>query len=50
MGVRFAGDWQVIGDVNWKVASGFSVLLEASYGDFSGTKTKSGFLRFQRKF
>ena len=44
------GDWRIVGDVNWAVASGFSVLLEASYADFSGTKTKGGFLRFQRSF
>jgi hypothetical protein len=45
------GDWRIIGDVNWAVASGFSVLLEASYGDFKATgKTKTGMLRFQRSF
>ena len=44
------GDWKIIGDVDWAVASGFSVLLEASYGDVGGVKTKGGFLRFQRSF
>lgn len=44
--------WRVIGDVNWEVASGFSVLLEASYGDGAqvGNKVKTGMLRFQRSF
>ena len=44
------GDWRVVGDVNWKVASGFSVLLEGIYADRYDVKTKSGFLRFQRSF
>ncbi len=43
-------DWRVIGDVAWDVAPGFSVLLEASYGDVGGSKTKTGMLRFQRSF
>ena len=44
--------WRVIGNVNWKVASGFSVLLEASYGDGDsvGDEVKTGMLRFQRSF
>lgn len=44
--------WRVIGNVNWKVASGFSVLLEASYGDGDsvGNNVKTGMLRFQRSF
>ncbi|MGV3551675.1 porin [Rhizobium sp.] len=44
--------WRVIGNVNWEVASGFSVLLEASYGDGKqvGDKVKTGMLRFQRSF
>jgi hypothetical protein len=44
------GDWRIIGDVNWKVASGFSVLLEGSYGDVNNVKVKTGMLRFQRTF
>jgi opacity protein-like surface antigen len=44
------GDWRVVGDVEWKVASGFSVLLEGIYADRYDVKTKSGMLRFQRKF
>ena len=44
--------WRVIGDVNWAVAPGFSVLLEASYGDGDsvGDHVKTGMLRFQRSF
>jgi hypothetical protein len=44
--------WRVIGDVNWAVAPGFSVLLEASYGDGDsiGNNVKTGMLRFQRSF
>jgi hypothetical protein len=44
--------WRVIGDVNWNVAPGFSVLLEASYGDGKqvGDNVKTGMLRFQRSF
>jgi hypothetical protein len=44
--------WRVIGDVNWAVAPGFSVLLEASYGDGDavGNHVKTGMLRFQRSF
>ena len=44
--------WRVIGNVNWDVASGFSVLLEASYGDGPavGNNVKTGMLRFQRSF
>jgi hypothetical protein len=44
------GDFRVVGDVNWKVASGFSVLVEGIYADVANTKTKSGMLRFQRSF
>jgi opacity protein-like surface antigen len=44
------GDWQNIANVNWQVASGFSVLLEGIYADRFNTKTKSGMLRFQRSF
>jgi hypothetical protein len=48
------GDWRVVGDVEWKVASGFSVLLEGIYADRYAErrfpaqvlKTKSGMLRF----
>jgi len=44
--------WRVIGDVNWQVAPGFSVLLEASYGDGDsiGNNVRTGMLRFQRSF
>jgi hypothetical protein len=44
--------WRVIGNVNWAVAPGFSVLLEASYGDGDsvGDNVKTGMLRFQRSF
>jgi hypothetical protein len=51
--------WRVIGNVNWAVAPGFSVLLEASYGDGGnganrahpvGDNVKTGMLRFQRSF
>ena len=44
--------WRVIGDVAWDVAPGFSVLLEASYGDGDqvGNKVKTGMLRFERSF
>ena len=50
--------WRVIGNVNWAVAPGFSVLLEASYGDGGdgnrvhpvGNHVKTGMLRFQRSF
>ena len=44
--------WRVIGNVNWQVASGFSVLLEASYGDGPavGNDVRTGMLRFQRSF
>jgi hypothetical protein len=44
--------WRVIGNVNWDVAPGFSVLLEASYGDGAsvGDNVKTGMLRFQRSF
>jgi hypothetical protein len=45
------GSWRLVGDVNWEVASGFSVLLEGIYFDpDKGSKTKSGFIRFQRSF
>ena len=46
------GSWRVIGDVNWEVASGFSVLLEASYGDGDsiGNNVRTGMLRFERSF
>ena len=44
--------WRVIGDVSWAVAPGFSVLLEASYGDGKsvGDNVRTGMLRFQRSF
>jgi hypothetical protein len=45
------GSWRLVGDVNWEVASGFSVLLEGVYFDpDKGSKVKSGMLRFQRSF
>jgi hypothetical protein len=44
------GDWRLVGDVNWQVASGFSVLLEGTYADRFNTKVKTGMLRFQRNF
>jgi hypothetical protein len=44
------GDWRAVGNVNWEVASGFSVLLEGVYSDRYDEKVKSGMLRFQRKF
>jgi hypothetical protein len=45
------GSWRLVGDVNWQVASGFSVLLEGVYYDpDNGKKVKSGMLRFQRSF
>ncbi|MDB5523925.1 MAG: porin [Rhizobium sp.] len=44
------GDWRVVGDVSWQVASGFSVLVEGVYADRFDVKTKSGMLRFQRSF
>ena len=45
------GSWRLVGDVNWDVASGFSVLVEGIYYDQdNGPKTKSGMLRFQRSF
>jgi hypothetical protein len=44
--------WRVIGNVSWSVAPGFSVLLEASYGDGKsvGDDVRTGMLRFQRSF
>jgi hypothetical protein len=45
------GSFRLVGDVNWEVASGFSVLVEGIYTDpDKGPKTKSGLLRFQRSF
>ncbi len=45
------GSWRVVGDVNWKVASGFSILLEGIYYDpDNAPKVKSGMIRFQRVF
>jgi hypothetical protein len=45
------GDWRIVGDVHWDVASGFSVLAEGIYfNPDKGSDTKSGFLRFQREF
>jgi hypothetical protein len=44
--------WRVIGNVGWAVAPGFSVLVEASYGDGDsiGNEVKTGMLRFERSF
>ena len=45
------GDWRLVGDVNWEVASGFSVLVEGIYfNPDKGADTKAGMLRFQRNF
>ena len=45
------GDWRLVGDVNWQVANGFSVLVEGIYANpDNGPDTKSGMLRFQRNF
>jgi hypothetical protein len=45
------GSWRLVGDVNWQVATGFSVLVEGIYYDpDNGPKVKSGMLRFQRSF
>lgn len=45
------GDWRLVGDVNWEVASGFSVLVEGIYFNTeTGPDVKAGMLRFQRSF
>ena len=45
------GDWQVIGNVKWDVATGFHVLVEGIYfNPDEGPDVKSGMLRFQRSF
>jgi hypothetical protein len=45
------GDWRLVGDVSWQVASGFSVLVEGVYfNPDEGGDTTSGMLRFQRNF
>jgi hypothetical protein len=45
------GSWRLVGDVNWEVASGFSVLVEGIYyNPDNGPDVKSGMLRFQRSF
>jgi len=45
------GDWRLVGDVNWEVATGFSVLVEGVYfNPDKGADTKAGLLRFQRDF
>ncbi|CAN7416798.1 porin [Rhizobium sp. LjRoot254] len=45
------GDWRLVGDVNWEVATGFSVLVEGVYfNPDEGDDSTSGFLRFQRNF
>jgi hypothetical protein len=45
------GSWRLVGDVNWQVANGFSILAEGIYYDpDNGPKVKSGMLRFQRSF
>jgi opacity protein-like surface antigen len=45
------GSWRFVGDVNWQVADGFSVLFEGIYyNPDQGPDTKSGMLRFQRTF
>ena len=44
--------WRLIGNVGWNVAPGFSVLVEASYGDGDsiGNEVKTGMIRFERSF
>jgi hypothetical protein len=44
--------WRVIGNVSWSVAPGFSVLVEATYGDGDsvGNDVRTGMLRIQRSF
>jgi hypothetical protein len=45
------GDWRLVGDVKWQVATGFHVLVEGIYTNPDvGADTKSGMLRFQRSF
>jgi hypothetical protein len=45
------GDWRLVGDVNWEVAQGFSVLVEGIYYNRDeSTDIKAGMLRFQRTF
>jgi hypothetical protein len=45
------GDWRLVGDVNWEVATGFSVLVEGVYfNPDKGDDSKAGMLRFQRNF
>ncbi|CAN7361860.1 porin [Rhizobium sp. LjRoot254] len=45
------GDWRLVGDVNWEVATGFSVLVEGVYfNPDEGDDSKAGFVRFQRNF
>jgi hypothetical protein len=44
------GDWRLVGDVSWKIASGFSILVEGVYSDIGDVKTRSGMLRFPRVF
>jgi hypothetical protein len=45
------GDWRLVGDVNWQVASGFSVLVEGVYfARDNDEDTRAGMLRFQRSF
>jgi hypothetical protein len=45
------GSWRVVGDVDWQVASGFSILVEGIYYNLDqGPDTKSAMLRFQRSF
>jgi len=45
------GDWRLVGNVSWQVATGFSVLVEGVYfNPDEGADTKAGMLRFQRTF
>jgi hypothetical protein len=45
------GDWRLVGDVNWEVAQGFSVLVEGVYfARDNDIDTRAGMLRFQRSF
>lgn len=42
--IQWRGDDSCRGSVNWAVAPGFNILLEASYGDSVGDKAKTGML------
>jgi hypothetical protein len=45
------GSWRFVGDVNWQVADGFSILVEGIYdAPNKGAHSQTGMLRFQRAF